>query len=1073
MKPCTSVGSHVSQPRHVQFTCRLRSRPSHPSFALFLSSDLASPSESLSSLSSPWPSSRNLSPCSSSRPSSSSSVPPWVPPFASLSSFTARFRTSCRPSENSNGIIAGPPASLSVSSSLVPALPSSLPSSLRSSLPSSLPSLWSPSFRSFPLCSTFTVSPCASPRQPKISLSAAPPLLSSSPLRFAPRSAASLSSLSGSAFSTTAPGLSSNSSEAKSEEDPAVALPPATPSSAREAAEDPPTASRPGRETSELEAPDETPELPLGEAAEGKTEDILAVAWQSVTQGNRLSEAQRRLCAAEVARRTEEITRCFASVLEAPGDETVQGVVGCGEDGEEREEGEGARAPVRETEKKEVHRAMQDLASFFFLCSALKLTSLELRESLFVAASHAASVARLSSPSPSSTDIAGSSRGRQKDTAAKPQEEARPAVAPSSPSSSPPSLSSSSPSSPLSSSPSSGPRFSPPKWAAQAEDVALLLRCIGSEGRGGTHTVQYVSSLISRALKTPTKRNRLNQVVTASASSPLSFSSSPSSLSALQPSSPLQSSSAPSVSSLSSSSEPPSPLSSSSSQTSSHLLSSEMNEKEIIEALVEALLGWTRASMMTAAALTNALQGYAWNAARRGCSPVDPRKAGVFLRPLERGGSHFFSPQQLAEILEALLLLNCRTFPRIRDVVEAITAELLRTNRSSATVSPLKRNSSTSAGALERGNVSLLASCSLAPQQLALWLVVLAKYRVENDEAFEVMAEILQQPDVVRKHLSPSLTAGLAYAFGKFLGGRQQVCLETLGIGARQKLHLFSLGDLSQLLVSLTRAGIADRVLFARSAVLVRRSLTLQPPSSSPSSPDPAGSTASSPFLFGCSDASPEQVVNLCVTFARQKQGDDRLFEGLAALLLAPPPPWLISTLVKETPHVTLPETRLECLTAEDLISVVVAFAQIRKIQKPLFEAVDGLLVSRVQSAGLSPSLTLRILQAHAKVGYRSIDLHHCLLLSLAMRISALPTRLSVAELLQLVEAADSLGLMLPPRLGEFVNKELPPELRDKSMSADEDSEEEEIANMWRGMRVDGSGKRKKRPKARKRKWTW
>ncbi|CBZ55392.1 conserved hypothetical protein [Neospora caninum Liverpool] len=935
MKPCTSVGSHVSQPRHVQFTCRLRSRPSHPSFALFLSSDLASPSESLSSLSSPWPSSRNLSPCSSSRPSSSSSVPPWVPPFASLSSFTARFRTSCRPSENSNGIIAGPPASLSVSSSLVPALPSSLPSSLRSSLPSSLPSLWSPSFRSFPLCSTFTVSPCASPRQPKISLSAAPPLLSSSPLRFAPRSAASLSSLSGSAFSTTAPGLSSNSSEAKSEEDPAVALPPATPSSAREAAEDPPTASRPGRETSELEAPDETPELPLGEAAEGKTEDILAVAWQSVTQGNRLSEAQRRLCAAEVARRTEEITRCFASVLEAPGDETVQGVVGCGEDGEEREEGEGARAPVRETEKKEVHRAMQDLASFFFLCSALKLTSLELRESLFVAASHAASVARLSSPSPSSTDIAGSSRGRQKDTAAKPQEEARPAVAPSSPSSSPPSLSSSSPSSPLSSSPSSGPRFSPPKWAAQAEDVALLLRCIGSEGRGGTHTVHLLGGPVEQS-EAPGHRP-------------------------------------------------------------------EMNEKEIIEALVEALLGWTRASMMTAAALTNALQGYAWNAARRGCSPVDPRKAGVFLRPLERGGSHFFSPQQLAEILEALLLLNCRTFPRIRDVVEAITAELLRTNRSSATVSPLKRNSSTSAGALERGNVSLLASCSLAPQQLALWLVVLAKYRVENDEAFEVMAEILQQPDVVRKHLSPSLTAGLAYAFGKFLGGRQQVCLETLGIGARQKLHLFSLGDLSQLLVSLTRAGIADRVLFARSAVLVRRSLTLQPPSSSPSSPDPAGSTASSPFLFGCSDASPEQVVNLCVTFARQKQGDDRLFEGLAALLLAPPPPWLISTLVKETPHVTLPETRLECLTAEDLISVVVAFAQIRKIQKPLFEA-------------------------HAKVGYRSIDLHHCLLLSLAMRISALPTRLSVAELLQLVEAADSLGLMLPPRLGEFVNKELPPE---------------------------------------------
>nr|PIM00802.1 hypothetical protein TGCOUG_315460 [Toxoplasma gondii COUG] len=835
---------------------------------------------------------------------------------------------------------------------------------------------------------------------------------------------------------------------------------------------------KPGSNSSEDENVDTETRRQSRDAAEGEMEDILAAAWQSVTQGRHLSAEQRKRCADAVAVRTDEISQLFAAVLAVP-----EGSSRDADETDRQEEIEGRRHFNQGEKKQEdVRQAMQDLASFFFLCSALKLTSLELRESLFIAASRAASVARLSSPAiPSSSNSSTSSRGRRKTVSATECQEgegtcsdaASPPSSPSTPPVSPP-TSSVSPSSSL------RQEALPPPWAVQAEEAALLLRCLGSEGRGGTHTVPYVSSLISRALKTPSKRNLgRNQATTkaSSTSSSLSFSSPSSSCSSDSSASSPSSQGASSLLSSTLSSpvlEPTCFLGLPVDRPEAMESRPEVNEKQIIETLVEALLGWTRASMVTAAGLTNALQGYAWNAARRGCCPVDPRKVGVFLRPLERGGAHLFSPQQLAEILEALLLLNCRAFPRIREVVEVITAELLRTNQSSASVPPLRSNSA----GFGTGDSALLSSCSLSPQQLTLWLVVLTKYRVENDEAFEIVAEILQQPDVVRRHLSPSLMAGLAYSFGNFLGGRQQVSLETLGTGARQKLHLFSLGDLSQLLVSLTKAGIVDRVLFARSAVLVRRSLALQPSSPSLSSPpsscDSVGSSASSPLLFGCADASPEQVVNLCVTFARQKQGDERLFESLAALLLAPPPSWLISIFVKETPRGTLPETRLECLTAEDLISVVVAFAQIRKLQRPLFEAVDSLLVSRMQDQGsLSPSLTLRILQAHAKLGYRSIELHHCLLLSLAMRISVLPTRLSVAELLQLVEATESLGLALPPRLSDFVNKELPPELRKKSTTADEDSDEEDAANMWRGMRVNSSGKKRKRQKARKRKWTW
>ncbi|KEP65859.1 UNVERIFIED_CONTAM: hypothetical protein HHA_315460 [Hammondia hammondi] len=810
---------------------------------------------------------------------------------------------------------------------------------------------------------------------------------------------------------------------------------------------------KPGSNSSEDENVNTETRRQSGDAAEGEMEDILAAAWQSVTQGTHLSAEQRKRCADAVAVRTDEISQLFAAVLPVPEGRSRDA------DETDKQTESGGRPHFCQGEKtqEDVRRAMQDLASFFFLCSALKLTSLGLRESLFIAASRAASVARLSSPAiSSSSNSSTSSRGRRKTVSATESQEGEGTRCDAaSPPSSPSSPSVSSPTSSVSPASSLRQEALPPSWAVQAEDAALLLRCLGSEGRGGTHTDFSASS------SPPSTRS--SSVCSSSPS--CESSSSPSSQGA---SSLLSSTSSSPVL------EPTCLLGLPVDRTEAMESRPEVNEKEITEALVEALLRWTRASMVTAAGLTNALQGYAWNAARRGCCPVDPRKVGVFLRPLERGGAHLFSPQQLAEILEALLLLNCRTFPRIREVVEIITAELLRTNQSSASVPPLRSN----AAGFGTGDAALLSSCSLSPQQLTLWLVVLTKYRVENDEAFEIVAEILQQPDVVRRHLSPSLMAGLAYSFGNFLGGRQQVSLETLATGARQKLHLFSLGDLSQLLVSLTKAGIVDRVLFARSAVLVRRSLALQPSSrslsSSLSSSDSVGSSASSPFLFGCADASPEQVVNLCVTFARQKQGDERLFESLAGLLLAPPPSWLVSIFLKETPRDTLPETRLECLTAEDLISVVVAFAQIRKIQRPLFEAVDSLLVSRMQDQGsLSPSLTLRILQAHAKLGYRSIELHHCLLLSLAMRISVLPTRLSVAELLQLVEATESLGLALPPRLSDFVNKELPPELRKKSTAADEDSDEEEVANMWRGMRVNSSGKKKKRQKARRRKWTW
>lgn len=66
-------------------------------------------------------------------------------------------------------------------------------------------------------------------------------------------------------------------------------------------------------------------------------------------------------------------------------------------------------------------------------------------------------------------------------------------------------------------------------------------------------------------------------------------------------------------------------------------------------------------------------------------------------------------------------------------------------------------------------------------------------------EAWELAAANLQGSEgVLQAQLSPALLTAFVYAYGKFLGAHQQVILETLGSLARQKLHLFSLGDLSQ-----------------------------------------------------------------------------------------------------------------------------------------------------------------------------------------------------------------------------------------------------------------------------------
>ncbi|PFH33700.1 hypothetical protein BESB_079160 [Besnoitia besnoiti] len=849
------------------------------------------------------------------------------------------------------------------------------------------------------------------------------------------------------------------------------------------------------------------PQAPhASERAAGENEDVMARAWHSLTQGKALGEDKLLLCAAEIERRTKNIVASFSGFFEeaqqaqaerrdeqdSGREDTVAGRRASQElstDGEEK-----GRHEEDSKKNEEIRRCMQDLASFFFLSSALKLTSLNLRECLYTAASLAASLARLSAPSASSPSARrrrerrlsssqvisretetpsslasgfSSSSALESLRAAPPCAADSPSLSP--PESRPPSSSSSSSSSEPTSSPSSSrvPSISL-GWRVAADDAALLLRCIGSEGRGGTHTVPYVSALISRALKTPTSCTIAQRKSSASP---------PSSSDALASATSVESSSALSPLAGASLSE-----AGAEGEQGRRRPRAEINEKEILDALVEALVGWTRASMMTAPALTNALQGYAWNAVRRGACRVEPHKVRTFLRPLEQGGSVFFSPQQLSEVLEALLLLNCRALPRVSDVVESLTVELLRTNQSSTSLTAAREADSRARGGLAKRGV-FLPSCSLSPQQLVLWLVVLTKYRVESDEAFEVVAEVLQQPDVVRTQFSPALIAGLAYAFGKFLGASQQVALETLAAAARQKLHLFSLGDLSQLLVSLTRAGIVERVLFARSAVLVRRSLSLSAstpalPSVAPPSGPPKSardSRAATPCLSGCADASPEQVVNLCVMFARQKLGDERLFRSLGELMFSQPPSWMISTLLNENPDAHLPETRLECLNAADIVSLVVAFAQVRSVHRALFEAADELLLSRVQQEnGLSPLLTLRLLQAHAKLGYRSLDLQHCLLLSLAIHVTASSTRLSVAELLQLVEATDALGLTLPPRLRESVNRELPPELRNKGAASEEgESDDEEFAKMWRGMRVGDNGKRKKRQKARKRKWTW
>ncbi|PHJ18959.1 hypothetical protein CSUI_007220 [Cystoisospora suis] len=747
------------------------------------------------------------------------------------------------------------------------------------------------------------------------------------------------------------------------------------------------------------------------DGAAGEGDDLLGLAWRGLQDPQVLDEKAREGIRREMIQRLAKTTATFSAALHSAE--------------QLKKKEEAFSGPSRDAKLTAI---FQEFCSIVYLSSALKISDVDLTSSIERAISSAAVLARLSN-------------------------------------------SSSTPSRSLGCFP-----------ALTAEDVSLLVRCMGSGGSSGHHSVGYISSLVSRVFKErrstlnrwppsvslshrgrkekrlqpePSSKEDRSNIYTASGRAPFQDGNDEKGEALLLST---DEGSAQDLPDQKGHLSDPEEKEASLSRDAQLLLTRphSLSQGEAVNELTAALVAWTKASMMTSSSLTNALLGYAWNVKKRGVGGLDPNHIRVLLRPLESGGACFFSCQQLMEVLEAMLLFNCRMLPRARATVEAVTLELLKIMRGGDT-QPMDN--------ADEDFSSVASSSPLSLQQLALWLVTLAKYRVDNDEVWELAAEILQRSEgVLQAQLSPALLTAFVYAFGKFLGAQQQVMLETLASLARQKLHLFSLGDLSQLLVSLTRARVVDRVLFARSAVLVRRSLMAY--TDQGKEKKNAGIYGT---LSGCADASPEQVVNLCVTFARQRQADPKLFECFASLLLSGPPWWLLAS----RPHggTAVPETRLECLASADLVAVLVAFAQVRVVQQPLFQELDRLLTAQAErKEGLDASACVRILQAHSKVGYRAVELHQTILLSLALPSA---TVLAVGDLLQIADAIDALGLSVPSRLQKRLDEELPPQLQRPSPESEEEDEDDDFSGAWRGMRSDGNNRKKKRQKARKRKWTW